>query len=77
MNASAATYTRACNALTKLSTPLGETGWRGRLLVLAPEDIHPLKEGVEGVSEGRTLLWIWKVVGITEDADDERVQEGA
>jgi len=47
------------------------------LLALAPEDICPLKEGVEGVSEGRrTLTWIWKVVGITDDADDERVQEG-
>ena len=45
------------------------------MLALAPEDIHPLKEGVEGVPEGRRALsWIWKVVGITEDANDERVQ---
>lgn len=77
VNASTAMYTRARNALTRLSSPLGEIAWRGRLLALAPEDIRPLKEGEEGVSEGRrTLSWIWKVVGITEDGDDERVQEG-
>jgi hypothetical protein len=77
VNASAATYTRARNALAKLSGTLGEHLWRTKLLVLAPEDIRPLKEGEAGESEGkRTLSWIWKVVGITEDSEDNGVQEG-
>jgi hypothetical protein len=77
VNACAATYTRARNALAKLSAPLGEFGWRSRLLALGPDDIRPLKEGEEGDSEGtRKLSWIWKVVGITEDSNDEGVQEG-
>ena len=77
VNASAATYTRARNALAKLSGPLGEVGWRGRLLALKAEDIRPLKDGEDGDSEGtRKLSWIWKVVGITEDSNDEDVQEG-
>ena len=77
VNASAATYTRARNALAKLSGPLGEVGWRGKLLALKPEDIRPLKDGEDGDTEGtRKLSWIWKVVGITEDSDDEGVQEG-
>jgi hypothetical protein len=77
VNASAATYTRARNALSKLSPFLGEVSWRGKLLALAPEDIRPLKEGGEGESEGkRKLSWIWKVVGTTEDSNDEGVQEG-
>ena len=58
--------------------PLGEIEWRGKLLVLTPEDICPLKEGDEGASEGtQKLSWIWKVVGITDDSNDEGVQEGA
>jgi hypothetical protein len=77
VNASAAAYTRARNALTKLSNALGEHLWRTKLLALAPEDIRPLKEGEAGESEGkRNLSWIWKVVGITEDSEDEGVQEG-
>jgi hypothetical protein len=74
VNASAAMYTRARNALTKLSSPLGEHLWRTRLLALASEDIRPLEEGE---SEGkRKLSWIWKVVGITADSEDKGVQEG-
>ena len=70
-------YRRARDALTRLSAPLGEIGWRGQLLGLMPEDICPLKEGDEGASEGtRKLSWIWKVVGITDDSNDEGVQEG-
>jgi len=77
VNASAATYTRARNALTKLSSALGEHLWRTKLLALAPEDIRPLKEGEAGELEGkRKLSWIWKVVGITEDSEDKGVQEG-
>jgi hypothetical protein len=77
VNASAAMYTRARNALTKLSDPLGEHQWRTKLLVLAPEDIHPLKEGEAGESEGmRKLSWIWKVVGIAGHSEDEGLQEG-
>jgi len=61
VNASAATYTQAHNALTKLSSALGEHLWRTKLLVLVPEDIRPLKEGEAGESEGkRKLSWIGK-----------------
>ena len=78
VNGAAAMYRRARDALTRLSAPLGEIGWRGQLLALTPEDIRPLKEGDEGASEGtRKLSWIWKVVGITDDSNDEGVQEGA
>jgi hypothetical protein len=78
VNASASMYTRARNALTKLSHPLGEISWRTKLLVLEAGDIRPLKDGEEGDSEGkRKLSWIWKVVGIAEDSNDEGVQEGA
>jgi hypothetical protein len=77
VNASAATYTRARNALMKLSDPLGEYQWRTKLLALAPEDVRPLKEGEAGESEGRRKLsWIWKVVGIAGHSEDEGVQEG-
>ena len=77
VNASAATYTRARDALTKLSGPLGEYQWQTRLLALAPEDIRPLKEGEAGESEGRRKLsWIWKVVGVAGPSEDEGIQEG-
>ena len=79
INANASTYTRARNALSKLSAFLSEVSWRGKLLALAPEDIRPLTEleAGEGESEGkRKLSWIWKVVGITEDSNDEGIQEG-
>ena len=78
VGASAATYTRARNALTKLSPLFGEVGWRSKLLVLEPGDIRPLEDGEEGDSAGKKKLsWIWKIVGISEDTDDEGVQEGA
>jgi hypothetical protein len=79
INANASTYTRARNALSKLSAFLSEGSWRGKLLALAPEDIRPLTEleAGEGESEGkRKLSWIWKVVGIMEDSNDEGIQEG-
>jgi len=60
----------------KLSGPLGKYQWQTKLLVLAPEDIHPLKEGEAGESEGRwKLSWIWKVVGVAGPLENEGVQE--
>jgi hypothetical protein len=78
VNASATKYRTARAALIKLSSySTDNEGWRARLLVLGQEDIRPLKEGEEGESEGtRTLSWIWKVVGVGVDSDDEGLQEG-
>jgi hypothetical protein len=78
VNASATKYRTARAALMKLSShSLDDEGWRARLLTLDEEDIRPLKEGEEGESEGtRTLSWIWKVVGVGGDSDNEGLQEG-
>ena len=78
VNASATKYRTARAALVKLSSSCSENqDWRGRLLPLDPEDIRSLKDDEEGQSEGnRTLSWIWKVVGVGGDADDEGLQEG-
>jgi hypothetical protein len=77
VNASTAMYNRARNALLKLSTPLGESFWRMKLLVLKPEDVCPLEAGDEGDMRGRKeLSWIWKVVGVSDDCDDPGFQEG-
>jgi hypothetical protein len=44
---------------------------------LAEEDIPALKEGEEGELEGRrSLLWIWRIVGVGGTSDDEGLQEG-
>lgn len=77
VNASTTKYCTARAALVKLSSRCGENQeWRGRLLPLDPEDIRVLKDE-EGQLEGnRTLSWIWKVVGVGGDADDEGLQEG-
>jgi hypothetical protein len=48
VNVSTTMYNRARNALSKLSTPLGESFWRMKLLVLKPEDVRPLEAGDEG-----------------------------
>ena len=65
------------NTLTRLSVLWGEIGWQGKLLVLVHEDIQLLKEGDKGASEWtQKLLWIWKVVGITDNSNDEGVEEG-
>ena len=77
VNASTAMYNRGRNALSKLSTPLGESLWRTKLLVLKSEDVRPLEAGDEGDTRGRKeLSWIWKVVGVTDDRDDPGFQEG-
>jgi hypothetical protein len=79
VKASATKYRTARAALVRLSSRRGDyEGWRARLFPLDEEDIRPLKEGEEGESEGsRTLSWIWKVVGVGGDSDDEGLQEGA
>jgi hypothetical protein len=77
IDASATKYSAARRALVALSCHVGEGNWATRLLPLAPEDIHPLMEGEEGQSEGhRTLSWIWKVVGISGQSEDDGIQEG-
>ena len=78
VNASATKYRTARAALVKLSSGCSENQeWRRRLLPLDPEDIRALKDDEEGQSEGnRTLSWIWKVVGVGGDADNEGLQEG-
>jgi hypothetical protein len=78
VNASAMTYRTACTTLMKLSSySIDDEGWCARLLTLDEEDVRPLKEGEEGESEGtRTLSWIWKVVGVGGDSDNEGLQEG-
>jgi hypothetical protein len=60
VNASVMKYRTACKALGQLSWYVCENvGWCTSLLALAPEDIHPLKDGEEGQSEGhRMLSWI-------------------
>jgi hypothetical protein len=78
VNASATTYRTVRAALMKLSSySVDDEGWRARLLTLDEEDVCPLKEGEEGESEGtRTLSWIWKVVSVGGDLDNEGLQEG-
>ena len=77
IDASVAKYHTARRALTKLSRHVGTNEWATRLLPLVQEDIRPLTEGEEGQSEGRrTLSWIWKVVGISEQSDNDSMQEG-
>jgi hypothetical protein len=77
VDASAAKYRIARHALTMLSRHVGENAWSTRLLPLAQEDIRPLMAGEEGQSEGRrTLSWIWKVVGISGQSQDEGMEEG-
>jgi hypothetical protein len=77
-NTSATKYRTARAAIVKLSPHcVDNEGWRGRLLPLAEEDIRALKEGEEGESEGRrSLSWIWRIVGVGGDSDDEGLQEG-
>jgi hypothetical protein len=70
-------YNRGHNALLKLSTSLDVSLWRTKLLILKPENVHPLEVGNEGDTQGhKELLWIWKVVGVTDDCDDPGFQEG-
>ena len=77
VDASAAKYGVARHALTMLSRHVGENEWSTRLLPLAREDIRPLMEGEEGQSEGRrTLSWIWKVVGVSHQSQDDGMDEG-
>jgi len=77
VDASAARYTAARHALTKLSRHVEGGEWSTRLLPLAQEDIRPLMIGEEGQSEGRrTLSWIWKVVGVSDQSQNEDMQEG-
>ena len=77
VNASAAKYRIARHALGLLSRHVGGSDWSTRLLHLAPEDIRPLMDGEEGESEGRrTLSWIWKVVGVSDQSQDDGMQEG-
>ena len=77
VDAGAAKYNMARKALVKLSSYVGEVGWRSKLLPLAQEDIRAFVDIEDGESEGRRKLsWIWKVVGISNDEDDKGVQEG-
>jgi hypothetical protein len=77
IQASSTKYNTARQALIKLSSYVDNVGWRSKLLPLAPEDIRAFTDGESGQSEGcRTLSWIWKVVGISEDSEDTSVQEG-
>jgi hypothetical protein len=47
VNMSTVMYNRGHDALSKPSTPLGESLWRTKLLVLKPEDVCPLEAGKE------------------------------
>lgn len=77
VDASAAKYGIARHALTMLSRHFEGNEWSTRLLPLTREDIRPLMDGEEGQSEGRrTLSWIWKVVGISHQSQDDGMQEG-
>lgn len=77
VDACATKYNTARAALQKLSRWVYSTEWQSRLLPLAQEDIRPLMEGEEGQSEGhKKLSWIWKVVGVGDNSDNEGVQEG-
>ena len=78
VNASTTKYCTAHTALVKLSSCCSENQeWWRRLLPLDPEDIQVLKDDEEGQLTGNwTLSWIWKVVGVGGDADDEGLQEG-
>jgi len=76
VNASAATYTRARNALTKIIQCVREHLWRTKLLALAPEDIRPLKEGRLESWKGSEVIVDLESGGITEDSEDKGCQEG-
>jgi hypothetical protein len=77
IEASSAKYNTARQALIKLSSHVEDVGWRLKLLPLAPEDIRAFTDGEPGQSEGRrTLSWIWKVVGVSDNLEDSGVQEG-
>jgi hypothetical protein len=78
VNASAGKYRTARAALEKLSKNVVDNEqWRATLLPLEPSDIRPLNDAEEGQSEGqRSLSWIWKIVGVGKDSDDNGLQEG-
>ncbi|KIM79146.1 hypothetical protein PILCRDRAFT_10574 [Piloderma croceum F 1598] len=76
-NTSVTKYHTVRAAIVKLLPHcINNEGWCGWLLPLAKEDICALKEGEEGESEGRrSLSWIWRIVGVGGDLDDEGLQE--
>jgi hypothetical protein len=77
IQASSVKYNTARQALITLASHVDDVGWRSKLLPLAPEDIRAFTDGEPGQSEGRrTLSWIWKVVGVSDDSEDDGVQEG-
>ncbi|KIJ09041.1 hypothetical protein PAXINDRAFT_164415 [Paxillus involutus ATCC 200175] len=77
VNASAAKYRAAHNALSVLSGLLKIVGWSDTFPALADDDIRAMTEGMDDSSEGRrTLLWIWKSCKkATDDESDEGLQD--
>jgi len=61
IDAAAAEYRAAYDALLSLGSILLEFGWKAELLPLLPGDIRDLSEAASGESEGRrTMSWIWR-----------------
>ena len=75
--ASAAKYRRARAALSKLADRVGEFIWRSQLLRLQDEDVRRMSEGEPDDSQGKKRMsWIWRVQGVSENSEDEGLQEG-
>lgn len=85
-------YRTARKALLALGPRVGNASWLIRLLPLNDEDVRPLREmepdyhkkkkkdrAKEKKKKGEgfiELSWIWKVVGVSSDENDESLQEG-